>query len=101
MGKPRGLQWLEEQTGQQIPYDEAAQPAPFSRSRHLSVRVDEHLATALEDIAASRGVPVSDYVRRLLAAAVERDRSARAAAADALLERMEGDLAELRRRLAG
>lgn len=99
MSKPRGLRWLEEQTGQEIPYEEPAEPA-VSRGRHLSVRLDGDLAAGLDAIAAARGVPVSEYVRRLLAAAVERDRSAHADDADVLLQRIEGDLAEVRRRLA-
>jgi len=98
MSKPRGLSWLEEQTGQELPYDESSEPSP--RGRHLSVRLDGDLAAAVEALAATRGLLLSEYVRRLLVAAVEHERSSRAADADALLQRMEGDLAELRRRLA-
>lgn len=88
---------MEAQTGQEVPFD--AEHAP--RGRHLSVRVDADLGLGIEAAAAVRGLPVSEYVRAVLAAAVEADRSTRAVEADRLIRRMEDDLAEVRRRLAG
>lgn len=73
MSKPRGLVWLEAQTGQEIPYEEPVEPACSSPDRRVSVRLDGDLARAAEALAAEHGVPVSEYIRRLLAAAVEHD----------------------------
>jgi len=39
MAKPKAIQWLEEQTGQSIPYA-TEERASEERERHLSVRVD-------------------------------------------------------------
>ena len=97
MSKPRGLQWLEDQTGEEIPYT----TEPAARGRHLSVRVDGPLGARIEAAAAARGLAVSEYVREALAAAVDSDLSARTVDSVGLIRRIEGDLAEVRRRLAG
>jgi hypothetical protein len=100
MAKPKAIQWLEKETGQSIPYvpDELAAEG---RERHLSVRVDRTMAVALDAMAAERGVTVSQLVRELLAQAVnERQRTA-GMDAQALVDRLAADVAEVRRRLAG
>ncbi len=95
--KPAALRWLEEQTGQNIEYA----PAAPLRDRHLSVRLTAELASALDGIAVERGVVVSQLVRDLLEDEVGRSRSLAALDERALVGRLEQDVAELRRRLAG
>ena len=100
MAKPKAIQWLEKETGQSIPYvpeEEAAE----GRERHLSVRVDRTMAVALDAMAAERGVTVSRLVRELLAHAVTERESTAGLDAQALVDRLAADVAEVRRRLAG
>ena len=98
MTKPKAIQWLEAKTGAAVPYtSEPTEP----RERHLSVRVDRSTAEVLDEIAAERGVTVSQLVRDLIAGAVESRRSTKAMDASALVERLAADVAEVRRRLAG
>lgn len=99
MARPRAIQWLEEQTGARIPYSE--DPEAELRERHLSVRVDRSLANALDEMAAERHMTVSQLVRELLAGAVAERRSTAALDAQALVDRLAADVAEVRRRLAG
>jgi len=100
MAKPKAIQWLEEQTGQAIPYDPPDQ-AGGGRERHLSVRVDRATAAALDAIAADRGLTVSQVVRDLIAGAVAQRQGAADLDAQALVDRLAADVAEVRRRLAG
>ena len=95
--KPAALRWLEEQTGQHIEYS----PSPTVRDRHLSVRLTDELYVALDGIAADRGVVVSQLVRELLEDEVGRSRALASLDERALVGRLEQDVAELRRRLAG
>lgn len=92
--KPRAIQWLEEQTGASIEYEPEASPP-----RHLSVRLDGELATALDAMAAERGVTVSHLVRDLLADAVHLRMAVARLDGHALAERLAADVAEVRRRL--
>ena len=100
MVKPKAIQWLEEQTGQNIPYDpEGTRPA--TRERHLSVRLDRTMASTLDVIAAERGLSVSQLVRDIIADAVDARQDAAGLDARALVDRLAADVAEVRRRLAG
>src|SRR5262245_49179442 len=99
MTKPKAIEWLEDQTGETIPYEE--QDLPSGRDRHLSVRLDRQTAGALDELAAGRGVTVSQLVRELLRDAVELRRNAASTESGALVDRLAADLAEVRRRLAG
>ena len=100
MAKPKAIQWLEEQTGQNIPYATEKQ-ASEARERHLSVRVDRATGAALDAMAAERGGTVSQLVRELLAQAVAGRQSTVGLDAQALVDRLAADVAEVRRRLAG
>ena len=98
MTKPRAIEWLENETRQTIPY---SPEEPASRERHLSVRVSEALATALDDLASEQRVTVSQLVRDLVEDAVEQRHSVASLDARALADRLAADVAEVRRRLAG
>lgn len=99
MARPKSIEWLENETGTRIPYSE--DPDTEIRERHLSVRVDRSMANALDEMAAERHVTVSQLVRELLADAVAERRSTAALDAQALVDRLTADVAEVRRRLAG
>lgn len=100
MAKPKAIQWLEKETGQSIPYV-SEEPAAESRERHLSVRLDRTMAAALDAMAAERRVTVSQLVRELLAHAVTERENTAGLDAQALVDRLAADVAEVRRRLAG
>ena len=100
MAKPDAIRWLENQTGEAIPY-EPEPPQSAGRDRHLSVRLDRETAVSLERLAAERGVTVSQLVRELLRDAVEMRRSAASLDARALADRLAADVDEVRRRLVG
>ena len=100
MAKLKAIQWLEKETGQSIPYVPDEQESE-GRERHLSVRVDRRMAVALDAMAAERGVTVSQLVRELLAQAVAERQSTAVLDAQALIDRLAADVAEVRRRLAG
>lgn len=100
MAKRKAIQWLEKETGQSIPYVPDEQESE-GRERHLSVRVDRRMAVALDAMAAERGVTVSQLVRELLAQAVAERQSTAGLDAQALIDRLAADVAEVRRRLAG
>ena len=95
--KPAALRWLEERTGQQIEYP----PSTSARDRHLSVRLTSELGDALDELATQRGVVVSHLVREILEGEVARGRALATLDRRALVSRLEQDVAELRRRLAG
>jgi hypothetical protein len=65
MSKPRGILWLEEQTGQTLSMPETMPPAP--KGRHVSIRVSDELYTQLEAAAAKGSESVSRTARRILA----------------------------------
>ena len=100
MAKPKAIQWLEKETGQSIP-DVPEDQVAAGRERHLSVRVDRTMAVALDAMAAERGVTVSQLVRELLAQTVTERESTAGLDAQALVDRLAADVAEVRRRLAG
>jgi len=100
MAKPKAIQWLENQTGESIPYY-PEEPASEGRERHLSVRVDRTMATALDAMAAERGVTVSQLVRELITQAVVERQGTGGLDTQALVNRLAADVAEVRRRLAG
>ena len=100
MAKPKAIQWLEQQTGENIPYTPET-PASQSRERHLSVRVDRTMGVALDAIAAERHMTVSQLVRELLAQVVAERDSTAGLDTQALVDRVASDVAEVRRRLAG
>lgn len=97
MSKPKGIQWLEEQTGQRLDHERPA----AAQERHLSVRLSDDLASGLDAMAAERGVTVSHLVRELLADVVAQRNAVASLDAKALADRLASDAAELRRRLAG
>jgi len=99
MAKPKAIQWLENQTGESIAYTE--EPASESRERHLSVRVDQTMSVALDEMAAEHDVTVSQLVRELIARAVAERQNTTELDAHALVDRLTADVAEVRRRLAG
>jgi predicted HicB family RNase H-like nuclease len=100
MAKPKAIQWLENQTGESIPYAPEEQ-ASEGRERHLSVRVDRTMAAALDAMAVERGVTVSQLVRELLAQSVDERQGTGGLDTQALVNRLAADVAEVRRRLAG
>ena len=61
MNKPRLIEWLEAETGQQL--DREAAPA---KTRHVSIRVSDELFARLEDAARVQGETVSECARRLI-----------------------------------
>ena len=99
MPKPDSIWWLERETGASIDYEPEA--PTHARDRHLSVRLDHETAMALGVVAAERGVTVSQLVRDLLRDVVQRRQSAASLDAQALVDRLAADVAEVRRRLAG
>lgn len=98
MPEPKAIQWLEDETGQTI--DFVAEPTPAGE-RHLSVRLSDDLAAGLTELAAERGLSVSQLVRQLLGDAVTQRQAVASLDAAALAERLAADVAEVRRRLAG
>jgi Ribbon-helix-helix protein, copG family len=98
MTKPKSIQWLENETGQEIPY---APESPAGQDRHLSVRLPAELAGGLEQLAVERGISLSQLVRELLNSVVMQRRTTASLDVLALAERLEADVAEVRRRLAG
>jgi predicted DNA binding CopG/RHH family protein len=96
--KPKALQWLEEQTGQDIEYPTTP---PATNDRHLSVRLSSDLAAGLERIASERGLQLSQFVRELLTIVVAERDSVGSLDDRALADRLASDVAEVRRRLAG
>ena len=100
MTKPKAIEWLENETGETIPY-EPGHSVSSGRDRHLSVRLNRETARALDEMATQRGVSVSQLVRELVHDAVELRRDAAALESRALVDRLAADLAEVRRRLAG
>jgi len=98
MAKPKAIQWLEQQTGQTIDYTAERANA---QDRHLSVRLTGDLAAGLEAMAAERGLTLSHLVRELLAEAIGQRAEVARLDNGALADRLEADVAEVRRRLAG
>jgi plasmid stability protein len=97
MPKPKAIEWLEEQTGERI--DVGSERVP--QDRHLSVRLPDDLAAGLDEWAAAHGVSMSHLVRDLLAEAVRGRREVADLDARRLVDRLQADVAEVSRRLAG
>jgi hypothetical protein len=99
MAKPKLIQWLEAETGETLEYTPEAEPQGPLQDRHLSVRLTPELAAGVAELAAERDLSMSQLVRALMTAAV--DERTRVATLDgpALADRLEADIAELRRRL--
>ena len=98
MAKAKAIQWLEEQTGQNIDFEPEVEPP---RDRHLSVRMSAELAARSEAVAAARDLTLSQLVRQLLNDAVEQHAAVADLDGRALADRLAADVAEVRRRLAG
>ncbi len=64
MSKPRGILWLEEQTGQTLDPPENMPSEP--KGRHVSIRVSDDFYAQLEAAAAMNSESVSQTARRLL-----------------------------------
>ena len=62
MSRPQLIEWLENETGEQLDRP----PATAPKSRHVSIRVPEELFRQLEVVAASRNETVSQAARRML-----------------------------------
>ena len=62
MTKPRAIEWLEQETGQELDRHRA----PLSEGKHLSLRVPADLGAQLDAYAAERGESVSQVARRLI-----------------------------------
>jgi Ribbon-helix-helix protein, copG family len=101
MSKPKSIKWLEEQTGQTIEYSPETSDAVGSPDRHLSVRLPGQLAGKLDSLAADKGMTVSQFVRSLIDDALLRLDTDRQTDSASLLARLDADVAEVRRRLAG
>jgi len=63
MSKPRGVEWLERETGEKL----ERQALSGDEGRHLSLRVPGELFGRLEQLAAQRNETISQTARRLLA----------------------------------
>ena len=98
MAKPKAIQWLEDQTGETIPF---APETVVSQDRHLSVRLTGELAAGLDAMATERGLTLSHLVRELIAEAVAQRATVATLDGRALADRLAADVAEVRRRLAG
>lgn len=92
MSKPRGILWLEEQTGQTLDPPETMPPAP--KGRHVSIRVSDEFYAQLEAAAAASSESVSQTARRLLAEGLTQRSDTEAAIDDAIaaLTRAKGHL---------
>jgi predicted transcriptional regulator len=97
--KPKGMVWLEQQTGETLDVS-GLQPIE-NKDRHLSVRLTDELGSAVDALARERRATPSQLVRELLEEAITARRTAAALDAHALVHRLEADVAEVRRRLAG
>jgi hypothetical protein len=95
--KPRALAWLESETGQTIPYEPSK---TTGNDRHLSVRLPAPDADRLEQMAADRGMNLSQLVRAILASALADHGELADLAGPDLAARLAADLAEVQRRLA-
>ena len=92
MSKPRGVEWLEEQTGEVL---DRSGSVPVQEGRHLSVRLPAELVAELEQLAAERGETVSQVVRRFIADGLGRTVTPDREALDIAIAALEG----LRRQL--
>jgi len=93
MGKSKAVRYFEEMTGEKFEPEEPPQ------DRHLSVRLTPELASGLGKLAAERGQTMSQLVRTLITTAVDERERVAALDGPALADRLEADIAELRRRL--
>ncbi|MBI4885453.1 MAG: hypothetical protein HY826_15515 [Actinobacteria bacterium] len=91
MTKLRGIQWIEDQTGQVIDPPNS----PQDDSRHLSLRLPIALHSRLEEVAADRNLTVSQLARQLLTDGVQRTRLPDREAIDVAIAALD----EMRRRL--
>ena len=98
MTKPKGIEWIEAQTGTPV---EFTPEVVAGRDRHLSVRLTAESAEALESMAAERRVTLSQLVRALLEDALAERAAVTSLDARALADRLAADVDEVRRRLAG
>ena len=95
--KPRALVWLEQQTGANLPHG-ATETA--GKDRHLSVRLPVEDAERLGQMAAERGMTLSQLVRSVLVAALAEHSDLTTLAGPDLAARLAADVAEVQRRLA-
>lgn len=95
--KPRALTWLEQETGQNIPY---TSNRPVGNDRHLSVRLPAAVAENLEQMAAERGMKLSQLVRSVLLATLSEHAQLTTLDGRDLAARLAADVAEVQRRLA-
>jgi predicted DNA-binding protein len=61
MTKPKLIDWLETETGQDL-----SPTSPVGKTRHVSVRMPDDLYERLENAARQDGATVSEFARRLL-----------------------------------
>jgi hypothetical protein len=95
MTKPKAIQWLEQETQQDIEYLPTLEPTGVDR--HLSVRLPGDLAQRLERVAENEGLTVSQFIRTLIVAATQ---PLDPGGTVGLIKRIESDAKELRRCLS-
>jgi len=98
MNKPKAIQWLERETGEEIEY-----PINTGRgkSRHLSIRLEVDLLEKLNKVSRSRGETPSQTVRMLIEHAVREQESVAGLDDAALAVQLNLAVSEVTRRLAG
>ncbi len=95
MEKPRGIRWLEEQTGQILPRP-ADLPEPVDDGmRHLTLRLPVAMHAHLAKVAAERNLTVSQLARQLLTDGLQPARLPEREALDIAIAALD----EMRRRL--
>jgi len=95
MAKPRGIEWLEEVSGQQLdPADYLPQPVDDGM-RHLTLRLPIAMHVRLVEVASERGLTVSQLARQLLTDGLQPARLPEREALDVAIAALD----EMRRRL--
>lgn len=97
MTKPRAIEWLEHETGEEIERGHAQ----LSEGKHLSLRVPADLGAQLEAYAAERGESVSQVVRRLITDGLARTTNPDRGALDNAIAMLESLRDDANRRQAG
>ena len=96
MSKPRGIQWLEEVSGQTFdPPDYLPKPIPDDGMRHLTLRLPIAMYARLAEVAAERSLTVSQLARQLLTDGLQPARLPEREALDVAIAALD----EMRRRL--
>ena len=86
----RGIQWLEEQTGEDL-----SSPVTPRADRHFSVRLPAVMLERLAAMAEEAGVTTSELVRRTVATTLESRQALRDRSTDELIEEISALVREL------